>query len=44
MTVCECCEELCDGLGPYCNECTKDMEELTVSEDDLAPDSGEVRK
>jgi hypothetical protein len=27
MTVCEVCEELCDGLGPYCRECQHEIDE-----------------
>lgn len=33
MTVCELCNELCDGIGPYCPECKKDIEELNDEEE-----------
>lgn len=28
MTVCEACEQLCDGLGPYCLECREEIEKF----------------
>ena len=30
MTVCDSCMQLCDGLGPYCDECRTEHEGMLI--------------
>jgi predicted amidophosphoribosyltransferase len=34
MTICDCCKQLCDGLGPYCPECEEEIEEELEREEE----------